>query len=106
VPRPKPEGASASGGDALRERFTAALEALVEQVKEDRSVLAALLCGSLSYDRVWTKSDIDLVFITIDDRKVEQSDLALYADGLNVHAILVPRVRAFLPLPRASALHA
>lgn len=91
MPRPKPDGASASGGDALRERFTAALEALVEQVKEDRSVLAALLCGSLSYDRVWTKSDIDLVFITIDDRKVEQSDLALYADGLNVHAILVPR---------------
>lgn len=55
-------------------------------------MLAVLLCGSLSYDRVWTKSDIDLVFVTVDDRKVETSDLSLYADGLNVHAILVPRV--------------
>jgi hypothetical protein len=77
--------------EAVQRKFTAALEALVEQVKSDRAVLAALLCGSLSHDKVWTKSDIDLVFVTIDDRKVEQSDLALYADGVNVHAILLPR---------------
>jgi hypothetical protein len=60
-------------------------------VKQDRSILAALLCGSLSHDTVWAKSDIDLVLITIDDRKVEKSDLALYADGVNVHAFLMPR---------------
>lgn len=75
----------------VQQKFTAALEALVDRVKSDRAVLAALLCGSLSHDKVWTKSDIDLVFVTIDDRKLEQSDLALYADGVNVHAILVPR---------------
>jgi hypothetical protein len=40
---------------------------------------------------VWAKSDIDLVLVTIDDRKVELSDVALYADGVNVHAILIPR---------------
>jgi uncharacterized protein len=74
-----------------RQKFTAALNALVAQVKEDRSVLAAILCGSLSHDTVWTKSDIDLVLVTIDDRKVELSDVALYADGVNVHAILIPR---------------
>jgi uncharacterized protein len=77
--------------DAVQQKFTAALDALVEQVKEDRSVLAAILCGSLSHDTVWRKSDIDLVLVTIDDRKVETSDLALYADGVNVHAILLPR---------------
>lgn len=77
--------------EAVQQKFTAALDALVSQVKADRSVLAALLCGSLSHDRVWTKSDIDLVFVTMDDRKVEEGDLALYADGVNVHAILVPR---------------
>src|SRR5437588_5249369 len=76
---------------AIEERFTAALHALVDQVKADRSVLAAILCGSLSHDTVWTKSDIDLVFVTIDDRKAELSDLALYADGVNVHAHLMPR---------------
>src|SRR6516162_4779560 len=77
----------------IDERFTEALEALVEQVKEDRSVLAAILCGSLSHDKVWAKSDIDLVLVTIDDKKVEQGDLALYADGVNVHAFLVPRAQ-------------
>jgi len=75
----------------IEERFTEALEALVKQVKEDRSVLAAILCGSLSYDTVWAKSDIDLVFVTIDDKKVAGGDLALNADGLNVHALIVPR---------------
>ena len=73
------------------QQFTEALDALVDQVKEDRSVLAAILCGSLSYDVVWSKSDIDLVLVTIDDRKVESSHLALYANGMNVHAMLMPR---------------
>jgi len=77
----------------IEERFRAALDALVEQVKEDHSVLAAILCGSLSHDTVWVKSDIDLIFVTIDDKKVSEGDLALYADGLNVHALLVPRAQ-------------
>jgi hypothetical protein len=75
----------------IEERFTRALDALVACVKEDRSVLAAVLCGSLSHDTVWDKSDIDLVLVTIDDKKVETGDLALYADGVNVHAHLLPR---------------
>ena len=77
----------------IADKFNAALEALVEQVKEDRSVLAAILCGSLSHDKVWAKSDIDLVLVTIDDKKVEAGDVALYADGVNVHAILIPRAQ-------------
>ena len=51
--------------------FTAALDALVAQVKRDRSILAAILCGSLSHDTVWEKSDIDLVLVTVDDKKVD-----------------------------------
>jgi predicted nucleotidyltransferase len=78
---------------SIDEKFRTALEALTEQVKEDRSVLAAILCGSLSHDKVWAKSDIDLLLVTIDDKKVEEGDLALYADGLNVHACLVPRAQ-------------
>lgn len=75
----------------VRQKFTAALDALVRDLRQDRSVLAAILCGSLSHDTVWAKSDIDLVLVTVDHKKVESSDLALYADGLNVHAILIPR---------------
>src|SRR5436853_6260708 len=77
----------------IRQKFAAALDALVEQMKADRSVLAAVLCGSLPHDTVWAKSDIDLVLVTIDDKKVDRADLALYADGVNVHAFLLPRAQ-------------
>jgi predicted nucleotidyltransferase len=74
-----------------KDRFTAALDALIARVQEDRSILGAILCGSLSHDTVWEKSDVDLILVTIDDRKVPESHIALYADGVNVHALLVPR---------------
>jgi predicted nucleotidyltransferase len=75
----------------VQQKFSAALETLIEQVKGDRCVLAAILCGSLSHDTVWAKSDIDLVLVTVDDKKPDKADLSLYADGINVHTILIPR---------------
>jgi predicted nucleotidyltransferase len=76
---------------SVEETFNQALARLVERVKDDRSVLAAILCGSLAHDAVWARSDVDLVLVTIDDRKVPATDVALYADGVNVHALLMPR---------------
>jgi predicted nucleotidyltransferase len=58
--------------EPIQKKFTEALDDLVAQVKEDRSILAAILCGSLSHDTVWAKSDIDLALVTIDDKKVER----------------------------------
>jgi hypothetical protein len=77
--------------EETRKKFTEALDALVAQVKTDRSVLAVILCGSLSHDTVWDKSDIDLAVITIDDKKTETASVSLYADGVNVHAFLMSR---------------
>ena len=77
--------------ESIHQKFVVALDALVEQIKDDRSILAAILCGSLAHDRVWAKSDIDLVLVTIDDKKVEASDVTLSADGISVHAFLFPR---------------
>jgi uncharacterized protein len=76
---------------SIHQKFADALDALVEQVKGDRSILAAILCGSLSHDIVWAKSDIDLLLVTIDDKKAPRAGLSLYADGVNVHAYLMPR---------------
>jgi hypothetical protein len=42
---------------------------------------------------VWAKSDVDLVLVTIDDRTVESRGLALYANGVNVHAMLWSRAK-------------
>lgn len=82
---------SADQQQTVRERFSTALDALVTHVKGDRSILAAMLCGSLSHDVVWEKSDIDLLFVTVDDKHIKTSELPIYADGVNVHALLVPR---------------
>jgi len=76
---------------SVEKKFTAALDGLIAQMREDRSVLAAILCGSLSHDKVWAKSDVDLVLVTSDDKKAEEASLALYAEGVNIHALLIQR---------------
>ena len=73
--------------DQVRKEFTAALDALVDEIKKDRSILAVVLCGSLSHDTVWAKSDIDLLVVTIDEKQLKPRDLCLYADGVNVHVL-------------------
>jgi uncharacterized protein len=76
---------------SIQKKFTDALDDLIAQVKEDRSILAAILCGSLSHDTVWAKSDIDLALVTIDDKRIAPASLALNAGGVNVHAFVMPR---------------
>jgi len=80
---------------SVQQKFSDALDRLIEQVKPDRSILAAILCGSLSHDKVWAKSDIDLVLVTIDDKSLEKESqgISLYADEVNVHAFMMPRAR-------------
>ena len=77
--------------DAIQQQFTTALGALVERLKEDRSLIAAILCGSLSHDVVWEKSDIDLVIVTIDEKTTGPKHLALNQDRVNIHAFLMTR---------------
>jgi hypothetical protein len=77
--------------DTSTAEFTAALDALVPQLQADRSILAALLGGSLSHDRVWEKSDIDLLLVTVDDKLTGPPYVSLNADGVNVHALLMQR---------------
>ena len=86
-----PRGSVSTSIGSIQKKFTDALDALVAQIKQDRSILAAILCGSLSHDTVWAKSDIDLVLVTIDDKKADREGLSLYANGVNVHACLMPR---------------
>jgi uncharacterized protein len=78
-------------GTSLQQRFTEALDGLLVQIQEDRSILAAILGGSLAHDKVWARSDIDLVLVTFDDKKLKSAGLALDASGVNVHVFLMPR---------------
>ena len=73
------------------QRFEHALEQLITRIQGDHSILAAILCGSLSHDAVWDQSDIDLTLVTIDDQKIEASDISVNSAGVNVHICLMPR---------------
>ena len=86
---------------SIQQRFEAALDAFVDKAKEDRHVLAAILFGSLSADRVWEKSDIDLIVVTRDDkdlfRKEGRDDdevsegAALLENDVYIHVFMQPR---------------
>ncbi len=78
---------------SIQQTFTAALDSLVEELKRDQTVLAAVLCGSLSHDTVWAKSDIDLLLVTLDDGAGTrgQNSVSLNADGVNIHAVMIQR---------------
>ena len=57
---------------AVQERYRRALDALTQKLQQDRTVLAAIVYGSYSYDQVWEKSDIDLWIVMADDPKVRR----------------------------------
>lgn len=75
---------------SIQQRYEAALDALVIKLKQDPYVLAAIIHGSLSYDVVWERSDIDLLVIT-QEVKSSRSSLTLVEDGIITHAILQRR---------------
>jgi uncharacterized protein len=79
--------------------FTAALDSFVARVQQDRYVIAAILFGSLSHDTVWRKSDIDVLLVGRDERP--ERWFSLTENGVNIHALLVPRSAFKKTLERA-----
>src|SRR5262249_7308763 len=67
-----------------------ALESFVAKIKQDRNILAAVLFGSLSYDKVWKKSDIDIMLVGRDEKRPHR-DFNLIENGINIHAYMLPR---------------
>jgi uncharacterized protein len=74
----------------VQQRYEEALASFVEKVRQDRYIIAAILCGSLAYDQVWEKSDIDIMLIGKEEKKPVQ-DFYLVENGINIHALLFPR---------------
>lgn len=74
----------------VQQRYEEALASFIEKVRQDRYIIAAILCGSLAYDQVWEKSDIDILLIGKEEKKPVQ-DFYLVENGINIHALLFPR---------------
>ena len=85
--------------EAAEKRYWDALNTLVEKVRNDRNVIAAILQGSMSYDQVWEKSDIDLTLIGRDG--IDSGHYTLTEGGVSIHTSLIPRSEFKRELERA-----
>ncbi|NHJ46572.1 MAG: nucleotidyltransferase domain-containing protein [Asgard group archaeon] len=74
----------------IRKKFDEALDAFIEDVKQDESITATLLFGSLVKGVVWEKSDVDLVLIT-KDQKTPFRDYWLMDDDINLQVSVMTR---------------
>jgi predicted nucleotidyltransferase len=73
-----------------RKKFEEALDAFLEEIKQDQTFTAALLFGSLVKGSVWEKSDIDLVLIT-KDQKTPTRDFWLMDDDIKIQVTVMTR---------------
>ncbi len=69
--------------EQLKGRYMAAVESFVDKVKSDPNVIAVVVCGSLSYDVVWDKSDIDITVI-IRDQPLTTWNYCIIEDGITL----------------------
>ena len=83
------------------DQYRIALDQFIERLREDRTILAAVLVGSLSEETIWRRDSIHLWVIETDgvtkrlkaDGNDERIFRILVEEGVNVHAELIPRSR-------------
>lgn len=76
--------------EEVQERYETALKKLISKVQADPSILAAVLLGSLSYDTVWRRSDIDMLLVTT-ETKLLREELRLVEEGVSINGGLTTR---------------
>ncbi|SFT14796.1 hypothetical protein [Paenibacillus sp. BC26] len=77
-------------GEQTTALFREALNQFIEKVKKDDQVIAAVLLGSLSYDQVWEKSDIDLKLI-VHDQKLNSGYMCFVENDVPINASIQTR---------------
>ena len=76
----------------VKQRFEDALDAFIDFIKQDKSIQAAVLFGSLIEGNIWEKSDVDLFLIT-NDEKTPYKFYWLDQDELNFQVSVYSRNR-------------
>src|SRR3954468_15390548 len=82
-------------------RFEKGLELLLERVRKDPNILAAVLVGSLTEETIWRRDAISLWVIEKDgvtkrlraDGEDPRIFRTLVEEGVNLHVELIPRTR-------------
>jgi uncharacterized protein len=86
--------------EAIKARFQQALDTFTSKVKQDNYIIAAILAGSMAYDQVWEKSDIDILLVGRSE-KVPERFYYLIEEGVNIHAWLLSRSKFKQQIERA-----
>jgi predicted nucleotidyltransferase len=74
----------------LQERFQEAADSFVAKVKADPNVVAVIICGSLAYDKVWEKSDIDMTLI-VRDQTLTSNSYCIIEDDITINVNIMIR---------------
>jgi predicted nucleotidyltransferase/predicted transcriptional regulator len=74
----------------LKEYFNSAVDSFVSKIKNDPNVIAVIVLGSVAYDVVWEKSDIDMIVI-VRDQMLKNTSYCIVEDGITINVDLVIR---------------
>jgi predicted nucleotidyltransferase len=74
----------------LKERYDAAVNSFISKVKDDPNIIAVIVSGSLAYDVVWEKSDIDMT-VVVRDQILKNKYYCIIEDGITINAELMTR---------------
>jgi hypothetical protein len=74
----------------IQKRYIAAAESFIAKVRDDPSVIAVIVCGSLAYDQVWEKSDIDMALV-VRDQPLKHDSYCIIEDGITINVSLMVR---------------
>lgn len=74
----------------LRSRYQNAVDQFVDKLRDDINVIAAIISGSVAYDVLWEKSDVDMTLV-VRDQKLSSNTLSIVEDGITFNIYLVQR---------------
>lgn len=74
----------------LKSRFMSAVDTFVDKIRNDGNIIAVIVSGSLAYDVVWEKSDIDITVI-VRDQILKNSSYCIVEDDITLNVYLVTR---------------
>lgn len=74
----------------IEERYLRATESFIDKVKDDPNVIAIIVAGSLAYDQVWEKSDIDMTMV-VRDQVLKNDSYCIVEDDITINVGLIVR---------------
>lgn len=74
----------------MTKRYQAAVDSFVDKLKSDPNVIAVILCGSLAYDQVWEKSDVDMT-VVVRDQNLKNESYCITEDDITINTYIVAR---------------